>query len=570
MLGKPANTDVRPNALNVAGVSIHPTGFWHGLVWIAAGIHCVMTAALSLTRLYTNKASLLDLGVFDQALWTTLTYGTPTTTINYPHELHNWFGFHFSPIVLFMVPIYALAARPELLVIVQSILIAVTAVPIFWTCCRLSGLPRHAFFWSVVYLLNPFLLNGAAWDFHEKSFALPAFALAYFGLVARRRPIFILAMVWLLLCQEHYGLAVLGFGILWMHLHAEKKMGLLVGCAGLVTTIFVVFFAMPLLNPAGTHPMIGDGNPALARYAWLSEPPAQLIDTALRLMPGGLLYVLLLLLPSGSASIMAPMFLIPGMADFGANFLSLNPMPRTVFSYHSMVLVLVLVMAAARGTVVMPFSSAASPRIASILTLVLGYLFMPAPVPLAQNVWQIQSVHLSRDAAIEEIQAFIRPEMRVSAQSNIGSFFSQRRFIYPFPARLNEADAVILHFEYPYADFGYAPYANPYPTETMRQVLQRMEDVVSSRDFGILFWERNWLLAIRGAKDRVSRDAVRRRVTEFLAEYDIRLHNALAPRNRVAPHHKSTSPPYLAQPQTRLGKAPAGMDGIMETRTRSY
>ena len=72
MLAETSNTDVRPSATNAAIVSIDQTVLWHLLIWIAATIHCVMTAVLSLSRLYTNKASLLDLGVFDQALWTTL------------------------------------------------------------------------------------------------------------------------------------------------------------------------------------------------------------------------------------------------------------------------------------------------------------------------------------------------------------------------------------------------------------------------------------------------------------------------------------------------------------------
>ena len=419
-----------------------------------------------------------------------------------------------------MVPVYALAALPELLILLQSILIAVTAVPIFWICHRLSGLPSHAFCWSMLYLLNPFLLNAAAWDFHEKSFALPAFAIAYYALVDRRRRVFVLMMGWLLLCQEHYGAAVLGFGILWAHLHAERKLGFLVAGAGIAIAIIVVFVAMPALNPAGTHPMIEDANPALVRYAWLREPPSQVLATVLGLLPEWLLYVLLLLLPIGRAAIMAPMFLVPGMADFCANLLSLNPMPRTIFAYHSMVLVPVLVIAGARASAVSSLPGAALLRISTVTTVLLGYLFMPAPLPLAHNVWQIESIHLKRDGAIGDIQRFIEPEMIVSAQANIGSFFSQRRFIYPFPARLDEADAVVLHIEYPYADFDYAPYGNPYPTESMRQVLRAMEHVVNGLDFGLLYWERGWLLAIRGAKDNVSRDTVRRRVAELVAEYD--------------------------------------------------
>jgi len=149
-----------------------------------------------------------------------------------------------------------------------------------------------------------------------------------------------------------------------------------------------------------------------------------------------------------------------------------------------------------------------------------AYFFMPAPLPYAFNVWQIQGARLVRDPAIAEIQRLVRSDMKISAQGNIGAFFSQRTFMYPFPAKVSESDGVILHLEYPYTSFGYAPFNNPYATDTMPSVLKAMQDVVHDQGFGLLYWERNWLLAVRGAEDRVNRQDVQERLRQFVAEYE--------------------------------------------------
>src|SRR5207249_10924160 len=163
-------------------------------------------------------------------------------------------------------------------------------------------------------------------------------------------------------------------------------------------------------------------------------------------------------LPTGRASLLAPMFLLPGIADLMANLLSLNPMPRSILAYHSMAMVPGFIVAAVAASSSRPAQSAAFIRLSLLTTVFLTYFYLPAPAPGAYNVWRIHSLRLKRDPPIAEIHALINPDLKLSVQSNVGSFFSQRRYVYPFPAKLEDVDAVVVQFAYPYDSVDYVPF----------------------------------------------------------------------------------------------------------------
>ena len=81
---------------------------------------------------------------------------------------------------------------------------------------------------------------------------------------------------------------------------------------------------------------------------------------------------------------------------------------------------------------------------------------------------------------------------------------------------------VILHLEYPYSNLSYAPFSIPYASyrelqvdEMRADVLPAIRRLVEDRSYGIVYWHRNWLLALRGAEDKVDRRAVQEAVAKF-------------------------------------------------------
>jgi hypothetical protein len=112
---------------------------WLAWVCVAALVHALVTLAISLTRLYTLKVAVVDLGSVDQAVWTALHYGAPTTTVYRPFEVASWLGYLFTPVVLVLVPVYAVAAGVEWLLVLHSFSIAAAAIPVFPGLSRAAG-----------------------------------------------------------------------------------------------------------------------------------------------------------------------------------------------------------------------------------------------------------------------------------------------------------------------------------------------------------------------------------------------------------------------------------------------
>jgi hypothetical protein len=54
------------------------------------------------------------------------------------------------------------------------------------------------------------------------------------------------------------------------------------------------------------------------------------------------------------------------------------------------------------------------------------------------------------------------------------------------------------------------------------EVLPATQRFLQDRRYGVVYWKRNWFLAIRGAPDRVDRQLVQDRVAEFQKSFTVR------------------------------------------------
>jgi len=74
-----------------------------------------------------------DLGIFNQSLWTTLKEGRffYHTLELFLNQSGSFFAVHFSPVLFLMLPIYALYPKPETLLTLQTIILALGAFPLY-------------------------------------------------------------------------------------------------------------------------------------------------------------------------------------------------------------------------------------------------------------------------------------------------------------------------------------------------------------------------------------------------------------------------------------------------------
>lgn len=491
---------------------------WRVWTWIAISFHFLLIFSLGLSHYWGYILN--DLGVFDQTVWGTLNGDFFLNTINNPFgKPINWLGFHFNPILLLFVPLYAIAPAPEWLTLAQALALSLTAWPIFLLASRVCQSEQAGLLWALAYLANPFQLNAAAWDFHPVTLAVPFIALGMLAIEKADRRMLLFSCIPLLLIQEHLGLTVASFGLLWRLHNQNWNPAAALILIGLTHSTLVLAVVMPALSPTGQHVMLGSELGQLSRYGWLGHSVPEVVRTLLTkpfevtkivaLDMGGAAYLASLLLPLLGLPLAAPGFLLPGVADLAANLFSANPMPKGIFSYHSAVLAAAFTVAAIYGSQRLShwtrkFSMTELAGLALVGCFTAGYFLAPAPLPMSANFWQPVRFLRWPDLAPGKIGAMIGNSATVSVQANVGAHFSQRREIYFYPTHIGKVDVILLRLESPTARL--SP-SNPGVISTLAFHLQMnpadylnsVDCLLSGNEYGVLFWDNPWLVMSRNA-----------------------------------------------------------------------
>jgi hypothetical protein len=230
---------------------------------------------------------------------------------------------------------------------------------------------------------------------------------------------------------------------------------------------------------------------------------------------GGTIYIVFILITFFGFPLAAPEFLLPGLADLTTNMLSEVSMPRSPFAYHSASLVPVLVVAAIYGIKRISYwSKKFSPKeltnLALIASFILCYILAPLPLPGARNYWKPSHFLNLPDPIVYTIRSAIGSKVSVSAQSNIGSHFSQRREIYCYPNKVGEVDAIILRLESPTTNINNIPdrlkknrryllyMLDSHLKMDRTEYIVSIKSLMSNSSYGILLWNDPWLVMKRG------------------------------------------------------------------------
>ncbi len=514
---------------------------WHLATAAAIVLHFGLFLTLGLSRYWGYMTSLNDLGVFDQAVWGTLHGKFMLNTSNEFNQQINWLGFHFHPVLLLFVPFYAIAPYPEWFALAQSLALSIAAWPIFLLTSRVFRSEAAGLLWALAYLVNPFLLNAAAWDFHPVALAVPFIALGLLAVEKADSRLLFLSCLPLLFVQEELGLTVAAFGVLWWLRNKGWKTVVILVFLGTAHAALVLGVIMPAFSPSGSHLMLGSGHSQLSRYGWLGKSVG---DIALNLPLhswsiarkvlfdwGGWSYLALLLLPFLGFPLAAPAFLLPAMPDLVANLLSANPMPRSVFAYHSVILVPTFTIAAAYGVRRISLwwtwlSSAQVSGLALTASLILGYVMAPLPIPGAINFWAPRHFLHEPDPAVTEVRAAISSNASVSAQGNIGAYFSQRDEVYLYPHMIGRVDTLVLRLDSPTRNLlpkepeviaSLASHLQMRPAEYLASI----ECLLSGKEYGVVLWCDPWLVLSRSGNNSAAVNEVRKKLGQLQKEWQV-------------------------------------------------
>jgi hypothetical protein len=138
------------------------------------------------------------------------------------------------------------------------------------------------------------------------------------------------------------------------------------------------------------------------------------------------------------------------------------------------------------------------------------YILAPLPLPGAANHWKPTHFLNLPDPGVLTIRSLMDEETSVSAQSNIGSHFSQRWEIYRYPNKAGEVDVIILRLESPTANINNLHDGLKDPRRNVLKMLDShlqmdrtdyiasIERLLAGKKYGILFWNDPWLVMKKG------------------------------------------------------------------------
>ncbi|TQV65353.1 MAG: DUF2079 domain-containing protein [Halothiobacillaceae bacterium] len=497
--------------------SIQLPGSTSARVLLGVGIaHFLFILWLGLTRHWGYLTSANDLGVYDQAIWGIL-HGAPflNTATDFAQPISR-LAIHFDPILALFAPFYAIYPAAEWLILAQALAISITAWPLYLLGIRVMRSESAALLWALVYLFNPFVISAAAWDFQTVSLAAPLMALAMLAIESRNARLLLASCFMLLMIREHYGIALVGFGVLWWLRQRTLRPALLAAGMGLGGFVLVLGVIMTALSPTGGHVMMSQELGQLSRYGWLGNSLPEVLTTLLLhpvdvmrtvcLEMGGADYLLLLLGPLLFMPLVGVEMLLPALADLAVNLLSHNRMPRSIFAYHSIAIIPLLMAAGMLG-------AARIARLSRYLSLGIGvlvlgsslpmtYMALPMALPGAANIWHPLERPLWPDPSLAEIRTLLPPDASVSAQAHVAPHFMHRSSIRAFPHGVGEADCVVLRLASPTSNRGGDPGEIGSLAHHLKMppsvYLDEVRDLVMSGNYGLKYWNAPWLVLCKG------------------------------------------------------------------------
>lgn len=193
-----------------------------------------------------------DLAILNQAFWTTVKYGD---FFYNSLEGCSHFFVHFSPIFFSLIPIYSLFPVPQTLLIAQSILLSLGAVPIYLCGREILG-RRVGCLIGTLYLLYPSLHGVNLYDFHEVAFIPFLLGMAVFGLTTEKKSLMLFFAFLSLLVKEDISLIIMMMGIIGLYKTRSKPFNerwqyIALIIMGLSTLLFFYAVIRPLFSSAG-------------------------------------------------------------------------------------------------------------------------------------------------------------------------------------------------------------------------------------------------------------------------------------------------------------------------------
>jgi uncharacterized membrane protein len=416
------------------------------VVGVGVVVYAAYFSFVTLTRHWTFRTHALDLGYYVQLTWN-IARGAGSH-VSLP-EMNAW-GDHLSPIMYLFAPTFWLAPGPAVLLVAQSVALALGGLAVFAIAARRLGDERPAAVFAVLYLLHPSLHGINVRDFHAAALAIPLLLAAIYYAETERPWPYAAAVLLTLGTREDAAIAVVGLG-LWLALVRRRwRWGAATALGAFAILIADTRWIIPWFR--------GAPYPHLGRYALLGRSVPEILGTLLRhpwhvaatlVTQKRLVYLAALLAPLSFLPLLAPGTLLGLVPPLAENLLGQDPIlfhPRT--QYQSFVLPFLFVAAIVGYDRLALRRPGPWPKTVLVVALMASLVLSSSE---ANNLSFERAWPKLEHRQAHEVLAQVPADAVVSAQDPYVPHLSLRPLVFVFPVGIEKADHLVLNMHsYPW------------------------------------------------------------------------------------------------------------------------
>lgn len=383
------------------------------------------------------------------------------------------FGDHFEPLLLGLLPFYALVPSPLTLLVLQGLAVAAACVPLYAIGRASAASVGSSVLLVGLFLTSAYLWRGFSFDFHIELFAPLFMFAAWLAFLKARWGWLYAALVGALTVKEDMGLALIALSVLMVLRRRSDWRHALATCAlGVAWAVIAFEWVIPAFDPglvgrqyyAGRYAHLGATHREMIvalldpRYlaGLLTGEPVRKFLASMNYLP---------LLDPGLCVAMAPALVLHLASNFKDQLLLdvYYPLPAFCVALAGLPLAL-----SRLGRV--------HPR--------LGQAVMLLAIGFNQAVRWPAALE-PRAAVGRELLAAVPKGARVAAQDALLPQLEPSRTVWIFPHE--GVDWVLLDLERDHFPIGDEEY------------VQRVEALLGGADFGVVAWREGFLFLRRGA-----------------------------------------------------------------------
>jgi uncharacterized membrane protein len=375
---------------------------------------------------YGLGTSAFDFALYDQGVWLLSRFKTPFVTLMGRHL----FGDHASLILIFVTPFFWFVKNTGLLLVLQSLVIGLAAVPVYLYARERIRNGAFAVLLGAAFLLHPAVAWTNLENYHPDSFLALFVGFAIYAALTSRWRLYVIAVALALLVKEDVALVMIPLGI-WVAVKRDRRIGLLTVGGSVVYALFALYVVM--------RPQIGV--PTLNLWRIPFGGPLGLIREGLT-RPGNVIdhllseerpwYLWQMLVPTGLVFLKRPgLAMVSGLVLL-ANVVSTFGYQQQIQYHYSLVAVPALIFGSAWAV------AAATERWRNRMMVVLAIAalwtsFLWSPMPWAREVPSVWPPTHPTALAAQDIIEDVPDDAVVSAQHQLTAHLARREMIYMFP-----------------------------------------------------------------------------------------------------------------------------------------